>query len=115
MSQRADLHGESDLAGTRWFYAQNGNRIGPLPWEELQRLALTGLIAATDMVVREGTARWQQAGALPALGLAGALTEINNAPSLDATGPYTPRTAKPVEPHGKTLTGDDVPGADDLS
>lgn len=42
-----------------WYYALNGQQQGPVPAEELGRLASAGVIAATTLVWRDGLADWQ--------------------------------------------------------
>ncbi|MDB6120052.1 MAG: hypothetical protein JWO08_3833 [Verrucomicrobiaceae bacterium] len=59
-----------------WYYSQNGQQLGPVPEQELTRLAATGAINANSLVWHDGLADWQPLGtAFPAaLGLASAET-----------------------------------------
>ena len=42
----------------QWFYARDGARHGPVPQDELQRLAAAGALRPHDLVWREGMAQW---------------------------------------------------------
>ena len=46
---------------SRWFWAHNGQRGGPISWGELQSMARSGRLRASDLVMREGGDRWQPA------------------------------------------------------
>ena len=40
----------------KWHYLMNGTQHGPVPFEELQRLAASGEIKETDRVWQQGSA-----------------------------------------------------------
>jgi len=44
-----------------WFYAKNGDRIGPLTTARLREMAKRGQLLPTDLVWREGQAAWKPA------------------------------------------------------
>jgi hypothetical protein len=50
-----------------WFYARGKQKVGPHSFDELRRLAASGLLAAADMVLREGAQKWAPAGTVPGL------------------------------------------------
>lgn len=54
-----------------WYYSRGGQQAGPVTWAALYQLAQSGQIQATDMVWREGTPDWVQAGTIRELGLGG--------------------------------------------
>ena len=51
-----------------WYYAQGGQKIGPLTLEAIQRLAAEGKIAASDLVWSPGLSNWQRADSQPWFG-----------------------------------------------
>jgi uncharacterized RDD family membrane protein YckC len=50
-----------------WYYARNGQRLGPIEETELQRLAETGQLSGTDLVWKPGLPEWRPAGQMPEL------------------------------------------------
>ena len=50
-----------------WFYADGGERRGPVTFEALARLAREGTVAAGTLVWRDGLAGWTAAEAVPGL------------------------------------------------
>src|SRR6266700_2300383 len=50
------------MGDVNWYYAVNGQRQGPVAFQQLQQLAATGHLAAVDLVWCEGMADWQAAG-----------------------------------------------------
>lgn len=46
---------------THWYYARDKQKLGPFSTEQMQQLAGAGLIQPGDMVLEEGTQRWQDA------------------------------------------------------
>lgn len=50
------------LPDPRWFYIRERKKIGPVAFSALQQTAATGVIGHADMVLREGTAKWVEAG-----------------------------------------------------
>lgn len=45
-----------------WYYAYDGQQQGPVPEDELARLAQSGIIGGTNLVWREGLADWAPLG-----------------------------------------------------
>jgi hypothetical protein len=45
----------------RWYFARQKQRLGPFSTAQLAQLATAGLLQPTDMVLKEGAARWVQA------------------------------------------------------
>ena len=43
---------------SRWYYARDAQKYGPFPLEELRRLAATGLLRRSDMVLQEASTKW---------------------------------------------------------
>jgi hypothetical protein len=54
-------------AGPGWYYAQNKKKQGPVTRTQLQRLAASGQLGPSDMVLQEGTSKWLAAGLIPEL------------------------------------------------
>jgi len=52
---------------TRWYYARDRKKVGPLTWEQLRRLADTGELTPTDMLLQDGDGKWQPANTIPNL------------------------------------------------
>ena len=50
-----------------WYYARNRQKVGPVAWSELQRLAAAGQLGPQDMVWRKGTPKWVPAESLTGL------------------------------------------------
>ena len=50
-----------------WYYARNGQRMGPVEEAEIQRLLQTGQLAGTDLVWKPGLPEWRPAGQMPEL------------------------------------------------
>lgn len=50
-----------------WYYARNGQRMGPVEEAEILRLAQTGQLAGTDLVWKTGLPDWRPAGQMPEL------------------------------------------------
>ena len=51
----------------RWYYARGGQVHGPVPNEDLKRLAASGAIVASDQLCREATSEWIVASSVPHL------------------------------------------------
>jgi len=47
-----------------WYYAQNGEKQGPISSSELKRLASEGRLSPDDLVWREDMAEWRAAGSI---------------------------------------------------
>src|SRR5262249_1394904 len=45
----------------QWYYAKNGQQLGPVSTETLQRLAETGQLQPSDLVWKEGMPSWAPA------------------------------------------------------
>ena len=51
----------------QWYYAKGGQRQGPVPEEELQRLAASGELQSSDYVWKEGMSQWTAASSVVGL------------------------------------------------
>jgi len=52
---------------SEWFHAHNGQQAGPLSFSQLQELARSGQLQATDQIWQEGTPAWVAAERVPGL------------------------------------------------
>jgi hypothetical protein len=50
-----------------WYYAKNKQRVGPVTEAQLQELVRSGELSRSDMVWKQGMAKWMQAGQVPGL------------------------------------------------
>ena len=50
-----------------WYYAKDGQRFGPVPFDHLRQLAAAGRVLWSDMVVEEGSQTWGPAAGVPGL------------------------------------------------
>ncbi|MCI0455464.1 MAG: DUF4339 domain-containing protein [Gemmataceae bacterium] len=50
-----------------WYYARNGQAVGPVAFAELQRMASAGQLHPSDHVLQAGTQDWVAAGGVPGL------------------------------------------------
>lgn len=50
-----------------WYYARDGQQLGPVSIEALSQLIAVGTVAPQDLVWREGMAQWTPASSLPEL------------------------------------------------
>lgn len=50
-----------------YYVGRNGQQSGPFPLEQLQQMAASGELAATDLVWKEGMPNWEPAGSIPGL------------------------------------------------
>jgi S1-C subfamily serine protease len=86
-----------------WYYVRSGNKLGPVSWQELRRLASVQSVQPADMLLRQGLSSWQPAASL--LGL------FPEAPAARAAIPLPGRSgadglavhqasARPRQPHG---------------
>jgi hypothetical protein len=78
----------------QWFYAQGGQHIGPVTFEQLTQLARSGGLTANDLVWQEGMPDWQPAGQVAGLFAAAA---SNYAPTA-APYPAQPQSPVPAQP-----------------
>jgi len=51
----------------KWYYSWKGEKLGPVPLEEMQRLIEEGTLEAGDLVWTSGMSEWQPAGTVQAL------------------------------------------------
>ena len=73
-----------------WFYTKDGrNRIGPVSPADLQALAKSGELMPTDMVWKEGMAKWS-----PASAIKGLVTSVNSEPVQVKTRPAPHRAGE---------------------
>jgi hypothetical protein len=54
-------------ADSPWFYARNQQKVGPVSFAELQRLATAGQIQPTAMILQQGALQWVPASSVPEL------------------------------------------------
>lgn len=54
----------SENEKSRWFYAANRKKVGPVSFAQLRQLVADGIVRRTDMVLREFTRTWQTAGSV---------------------------------------------------
>lgn len=52
---------------SQWYYASQGQQVGPVPTEVIQQKLATGELQQTDMVWREGMTEWQPVQMVPEL------------------------------------------------
>ena len=87
---------EGGPVDTEWFYARDGVRQGPVPADELRRLAAGGALRPHDLVWREGMPQWQPAGqATDFFPTAAAVP-----PPLPPAAPVSPYAAAAAAPPG---------------
>jgi len=51
----------------QWYYAKGGQQVGPVGFEEVQRLTADGQLSGSDLVWTESMANWQPASKVPDL------------------------------------------------
>lgn len=99
-----------------WFYAKDGRQLGPITWEQLYELAITGSVLPTDLVWRQGMPQWSQARTIPgliapAMASAGAPAVVaspmqyTSAPAAGAYSPLSYATPMPVRPGTPKVVG----------
>jgi hypothetical protein len=81
-----------------WFYTEQGQRRGPVTWQQLQQLATAGQVKPNDLVWKNGMAQWVPASSQA--GLFGAPAAPPPAPPAPAPPPAPPpeRGAPPSAP-----------------
>jgi tetratricopeptide (TPR) repeat protein len=84
-------------AAPGWYYAQNKKKHGPVTRAQLQRLASSGQLGPSDMVLQEGTSKWLAAGLIPEL-FAASQPAANGAPPAKLSGGW--HYAKNKKKHG---------------
>jgi hypothetical protein len=63
-----------------WLYELDGQKVGPIPLTELQRLLRDGKLPRSTMVWARGLEKWVEAGTLPVLfAISGLTTSTNDA------------------------------------
>ncbi len=50
-----------------WYYAKNGQKIGPIESAQLRSLAVSGQLGPDDMVLQEGRQQWSKASSIKGL------------------------------------------------
>jgi hypothetical protein len=53
---------------SEWYAENQGNRVGPMPREQLAAMVTGGQVTAATLVWREGLGEWTPAGQVPELG-----------------------------------------------
>ena len=82
----------------QWFYSRGAQQLGPVSFEDLQRLAASGQLQPSDMVWTEGMANWSPASAVANLLPAGGAM-----PALATEPPGQPRPVVPGGYQGPTM------------
>lgn len=90
-------------APASWYLGRAGQKLGPYPAPELQRMAASGQVLRADMLLAEGSSAWVSAGSLAWLfpPHSAAFTVGSKAPPLSpstpaaAPAPYQPNLAAP--------------------
>jgi hypothetical protein len=75
-----------------WFYTEQGQRRGPVTWQQLQQLAAGGQLKPADLVWKNGMAQWSPASSQA--GLFGGAP----APAPPPAAPPAPPAPKPQAP-----------------
>ena len=86
---------------TRWYYGKDGVKHGPLSAAQIKKLADSGDLAPSDLVWKEGMARWVEASTVPGLFAPAAAESPPEAPRADelpSTG-SSPALPMPQESH----------------
>ncbi len=90
----------------QWYYSKNGSQLGPISAEELQSKVLSGEIAKTDLVWKDGLADWLPAGQVPELrpAVSSAPVAVSSPTPSPYQSPSAVQSASQV-PSGGVLTG----------
>ena len=75
---------------TRWYYARERKKVGPLTWDQLRQLVDTGALTPTDMLLQDGAGKWQPANSFPNL-----FTSCLHEESKNTTGRLWPESLPP--------------------
>jgi hypothetical protein len=86
-----------------WYYASNGQRVGPVSIEQIRHVASLGHLAPGDLVWTEGMADWQPASAIP--GLLPPAQPQGYYPQQVAPPPPPRYGVSPMQYHGAPPTG----------
>lgn len=81
-----------------WYFARGGNRLGPVPREELQRRAQAGELLPGDLVWTQGMEQWQAASSVPGLFPDGYVAPVPPALPMSHARPAVPQP--PPRPMG---------------
>src|SRR6185312_13426904 len=81
-----------------WFYAKGKQKVGPVTEGQLKGLARSGEVARTDMVWKQGMAKWIQAGQVRGLFEDGPPQAVTGSvpPPLPASPEVVPVAARPA-------------------
>lgn len=79
-----------------WYYAENGQQLGPVTWVEMLTLADSGRVRAGDLVWRDGMPDWVHAGSVPGL---------CRGPQAPYGQPPDARAAHAPAPYAESATG----------
>lgn len=83
-----------DTESSLWYYAHEDNTLGPVSFDELERLLHSGEIQADTLITQQGFEEWKPLSVhLPALPSLGPL-EGAGPPEAPPVGPETPGTPK---------------------
>lgn len=85
-----------------WFYARNGQQVGPVSFEHLKELVSSGQVSRRDKVWREGMSDWVSAGDVPEL-VAGMAAPAPPPPVGATTPGYTPGWTPPASSRAPQL------------
>jgi hypothetical protein len=92
-----------------WYYALNDQRQGPVAFEHLRQLAITGQITPTDLVWCEGMADWQPAHTIAGLGPPPAAAPPTPPPNYNYYG-VQPMAYASAMPTGQSYNGMAIAG-----
>jgi hypothetical protein len=57
----------TNAPASQWFYVVNKQKTGPVPFAQLQQLAMAGTLKPADMVLPENSGKWQSASSVAGL------------------------------------------------
>lgn len=96
----------NDMAA-KWYYRKNGNEVGPVSGEDLQRLVATRQITSDDLIRRDGMENW-----IPASKVAGLLRPVK--PKTPIANQRSPEP-QPTEAQDHLSTSKDEPSIGELA
>ena len=83
-------------SGMQWYYAINGERFGPVPHAELERLVQAGTVVDDTLIWRQGMNEWQTLAAIRAANPAWiAERRASTPPALPVAEPLAAETVLP--------------------
>src|SRR5688572_28710532 len=100
------------MSAPNWFYAENENRLGPVPVEQIAHLIMSGGLDRVALVWRHGMPDWTAAGGVPEIAslLPPPLPPAKPAKTKSAKAPADKPTAdKPPAPKTKADDIADLP------